>query len=358
MTDTPQIDEKRLEQAAERLFGHVEGTFSVALAYVGDRLGLYGALASAGPSTSTELAAATDLKERWVREWLYQQTAAGVLEHGGGKFSLSAEAAELYSREGSPFFSGGVFGSVIGLLGTLDDLEDSFRTGIGATYDTFGKTFAHGLERLFAPFFRTRLVPEVLPTLDGVVARLEAGARVADIGCGAGVAAVTLAEAFPNSELHGFDNSRLALARAAENQAASSATNVTFHDTTHKRLEEDHSYDLITTFDCIHDMTHPVETIGAIYRSLKPDGTWFVTDIHGHPTFEENLAEQPLSGMMYGFSVMCCMRSSLSTADGAGLGTLGFTETVARKVAEDAGFTRFTRHDFEHPMNDFYEVRP
>lgn len=358
MSDAEQIDKQRMEQAAGNLFGHVEGAFTVALAYLGDRLGLYRALATLGSSSSSELAQKAGLKERWVREWLHQQTAARILSHQSGRFELSAEAAELFAQEQSPFFSGGVFGAVIGLLENLEDVENSFRTGVGAPYDTFGKTFAKGLERMFAPFFRTRLVPEVLPRLDGLVGKLEQGARVADVGCGAGVALVTMAQSFPRSEFHGFDNSRLALGRAAKNKEQAGVDNLSFHDTTHQRLEEDRSYDFITTFDCIHDMTHPVETIAAIYRSLKPDGTWFVCDIHGHATFEENLSEQPLSGMFYGFSVLCCMRSALSTEDGAGLGTLGFTETVARKIAEQAGFTRFQKHDVEHPMNDFYEVRP
>ena len=358
MAEAQKIDQHKLEQAAGNLFGHVEGAFSIALAFLGDRLGLYRVLALLGPSTSSELAQQAGLKERWVLEWLRQQTAARILTHAGGRFELTAEAAELFSREESPFFAGGVFGAVIGLLETLDDVEDSFRTGIGGTYDTLGKTFAAGLERMFAPFFRTLLVPQVLPRLDGLVEKLEQGARVADVGCGAGVALVAMAQAFPRSDFRGFDNSRIALGRAAENKARAGVENLHFHDTTHQRLEEDQSYDFITTFDCIHDMTHPVETIGAIYRSLKPDGTWFVSDIHGHPTFEENLSEQPLSGMFYGFSVLCCMRSALSTEDGAGLGTLGFTETVARAVAEKAGFTRFQKHDLEHPMNDFYEVRP
>jgi ubiquinone/menaquinone biosynthesis C-methylase UbiE len=208
---------------------------------------------------------------------------------------------------------------------------------------------------MMAPFFRTRLVPDVLPALDGIEERLRRGAKVADVGCGAGVALEIMAREYPASRFHGYDNSRMALGRAYER--AQALANLTIHDTTHQRLEEDGSYDLITTFDCIHDMTHPTETIGAIRRSLAPDGTWFVADVHGHGTFEENVEEQPFAGMFYGFSVLCCMRAALSTPDGEGLGTLGFHEGAARRMSREAGFSRFAKHDFENPVNDYYEIR-
>jgi ubiquinone/menaquinone biosynthesis C-methylase UbiE len=352
------IDPKKVEERVGALFGKAEGALTCALAHLGDRLGLYAALAEAGPSTSQEFAKRTSLQERWVREWLQQQAAAGLLEHEGGRFSLTPEAVQILAREDSPFFSAGLFGNIVGLLGTLDDLEESFRTGIGASYDSFGRDVTIGIERTLAPFFRTRLVPEVLPLLDGVAEKLESGAQVADVGCGAGVALVEMAKAFPRSEFHGYDNSRHALARAENHRTEAGVTNLTFHETTHERLPEDESIDLITTFDCIHDMTHPTEAILAIRRSLKPDGTWFVADIHGYPTFAENLDSQPLSGLLYGFSVLCCMRAALSVPGGEGLGTLGFPEEVARRMSQEAGFSRFQKHDLQNPLNDYYEIRP
>jgi len=353
-----QPDTQQIEWRLEDLFGKVEGAFTCALGYLGDRLGLYAALADIGPALSEELAGKTGLHERWVREWLRQQAAAGILEHEGGRFHLTPEAEQIFAREDSPFFAAGIFQNVMGLLGTIDGLEESFRTGVGAPYDSFGRQVAVGVERTLAPFFRTRLVPEVLPRLEGAVEKLEAGARVADVGCGAGLALVEMAKAFPRSEFHGYDNSRFALARAEAHKAEAAVANLTFHETTHARLPEDESFDLITTFDCIHDMTHPTEAIAAIRRSLRSDGTWFVADIRGYASFEENLEAQPLSGMMYGFSVLCCMRAALSVRDGEGLGTLGFPENVAREKAREAGFTRFTKHDFDNPLNDYYEIRP
>jgi 2-polyprenyl-3-methyl-5-hydroxy-6-metoxy-1,4-benzoquinol methylase len=353
-----QLDMEKLEERVGALFGKAEGALTCALGYLGDRLGLYAALADAGPSESAELAAKTGLHERWVREWLQQQAAAGILEHESGRFSLAPEAEQIFAREDSPFFGAGLFGNIMGLLATVPGLEESFRTGIGAPYDSFGKEVAIGIERTLAPFFRNRLVPEVLPSLEGVVEKLESGAVVADVGCGAAVALVEMAKAFPRSEFHGYDNSRMALARAELHRSSAGVDNLTLHETTHERLPEDESFDLITTFDCIHDMTHPSEAIGAIRRSLRPDGTWFVADIRGYPSFADNLSSQPLSGLLYGFSVVCCMRAALSVPGGEGLGTLGFPEKVARGMAERAGFTRFRKHDFQNPLNDYYEIRP
>jgi len=352
------VDPVRVRELYTQLFAKVEGALTCALGFVGDRLGLYRALADAGASSSAELAEATGLDERWVREWLHQQTAAGLIEHGDGRFQLSPEAEQVLAREESPLFGSGVFGSAVGLLGTVHDLEESFRTGIGAPYDSFGKDVAVGIERTLGPFVRTRLVPEVLPMLDGVVERLRAGGKVADVGCGAGLALVEMAKAFPEAQFHGFDSSRVALARAEGHRQAAGVTNLELHETTHERLPEDASYALITTLDCIHDMTHPSEALRAIRRSLEPDGTWFVADIHGFPSFEQNLASQPFAGMLYGFSVTCCMRAALSAPGGAGLGTLGFPEDVARQMAGEAGFTRFRKLDLENPLNDYYEIRP
>jgi 2-polyprenyl-3-methyl-5-hydroxy-6-metoxy-1,4-benzoquinol methylase len=352
------LDMAKLEERTRGLFDKAEGALTCALGYLGDKLGLYAALADAGPADSTELAEKTGLHERWVREWLHQQAAAGLLESDGERFHLTPETEQILAREDSPFFGAGVFENVMGLLATVPGLEESFRSGVGAPYDSFGPAVAIGIERTLAPFYRTRLVPDVLPALDGVVEKLASGAKVADVGCGAGVALLEMAKAFPNSEFNGYDNSRTALARAEAHRAGAGLTNVSFHDTTHSRLPEDGSFDLITTLDCIHDMTHPTETIGAIRRSLDPDGTWFVADIRGYPSFADNLASQPLSGLLYGFSVVCCMRAALSVAGGEGLGTLGFHESVAREKAREAGFTRFRKHDFANPLNDYYEIRP
>ena len=152
--------------------------------------------------------------------------------------------------------------------------------------------------------------------------------------------------------------SKYALARAEEKKAQAGVPNVSFHDANGDAIPDDHSFDFISTFDCLHDMANPTPVMHAIYQAIKPDGTWLIADIHSLPTFEENLEQNPLASMFYGFSVLCCMSSAMSEPNGEGLGTLGFTEPVARRMVGQVGFSRFKQHDFNNPINAYYEVRP
>ncbi len=354
-----QIDRDKVQQMAEHTMGFLAGAVISGMIYLGDKMGLYQALDGAGPVTSDDLAQKTGLHERWLREWLEGQATAGLLEYKGNRtFALSAEAALVLSNENSPAFLAGGFCSLPQQIGVLEQLPKSFQTGLGLPYDAFGPEGARGIERFLAPWFQAHLVPKALPALDGVVPKLEAGAKVADVGCGAGVALLKIAEAFPQAECHGYDISKHALARAEENKAKAGVQNVSFHDANGDAIPADRSFDFIATFDCLHDMANPTPVIQAIYDALKPDGTWLIADIHSFPTFEENLEQNPLAPLMYGFSVMCCMSSAMSIPDGEGLGTLGFTEPVARQMVGGAGFSRFKRHDFDNPINAYYEVRP
>ncbi len=358
---TPQtIDPEKLEATVEQVFGYLGGAVIASMIYLGDHLGLYRALAAVDDAvTSDELAAKTGLHERWVREWLRGQAAARLVDYRGeGRFALSPEGKMVLANEHSPAFAAGGFCGLPQQFAVLERLPESFRTGRGLPYDAFGVEGNRGVERMFAPWFRTMLVPVALPALDGVAAKLEAAATVADVGCGAGVALLEMAKAYPRSQFHGYEISKHALTRAAVNLAESGLRNVTFHDANGDALPGDASFDFITTFDCLHDMANPAPVIGAIRKAIKPDGTWLIADIKSHPTFEGNLAENPMAGMMYGFSVLSCMSSALSEPGGAGLGTLGFTEEVARTMTGAAGFSRFRTHDFENPMNAYYEVRP
>jgi 2-polyprenyl-3-methyl-5-hydroxy-6-metoxy-1,4-benzoquinol methylase len=344
----------------ERLFGYMQGAVVSSLVYLGDQLGLYRAMQDAGPMTSSELAERTGLHERWVREWLRNQGAAQLLAYRGeDRFELTPElAAVLADEENSVMFSAGAFEGVPSLVSVLQPLKESFRTGLGLPYDAQGESGNHGVARMFAPWFRHMLVPAILPALDGVVSKLEAGATVADVGCGAGIALLAMGQAFPNSDLHGYELSQHALALAEKNKSDVGVQNVTFHDVRGEQLPDDGSFDFVTTFDCIHDMTHPTQVIGAIRKAVKDDGTYLIADINAKATYEENVEENPMAAMMYGFSVLSCMSSALSEPDGEGLGTLGFHEAVAREKTAAAGFTRFKVHDFGNPLNMYYEVRP
>jgi 2-polyprenyl-3-methyl-5-hydroxy-6-metoxy-1,4-benzoquinol methylase len=358
-TAAQNVDMDKAKKTAEHVFDLLGGALISGMIYLGDRLGLYQALQGAGPLTGDELARKTGLHERWIREWLQGQAAAGLLDYKGeGRFALSPEAALVLADEHSPLFLAGGFCALPQQMAVLERLPESFKSGLGLPYDAFGPEGARGVERLLAPWFHTQLVPVALPKLEGVVAKLKAGVKVADVGCGAGVALIEMAKVYPQSAFHGYDISQYALARADANKAQAGVRNVTFHDAGRDALPGDASFDFITTFDCLHDMAHPAVIIRAIRQAMKPDGTWLIADIHGQPTFEENLTNNPLAALMYGFSVLCCMSSALSEPGGAGLGTLGFPEPVARQMVAEAGFTRFKSHDFDNPINAYYEVRP
>jgi len=352
-------DLEQIKAFVFQVFHHLEGAVVSGMIYLGGRLGLYHAMNGAGAVTSEELAAKTGLNERWVREWLRGQAAAKLIRYAGdGRFELTPEGTLVLATDASPAFAAGIFAGLPDQFNVLKQLPESFRTGIGLPYDAFGHEGNRGVELGFAPWYRSMLVPMALPALDGVVDKLQAGAKVADIGCGAGVALIEMAKAYPGSQFHGYDIARYALAQAETNKKEASVTNVHFHDASGDAIPGDGSFDFVTTFDCLHDMTRPDLVMKAIRKAIKSDGTWLIADINAKNTFEENLERNPMVAMMYGFSVMSCMSSALSEPGGLGLGTLGFSEDVARKMTSDAGFHRFKKHDFENPMNAYYEVRP
>jgi SAM-dependent methyltransferase len=361
------VDPERVRQFAYLLFGKLEGAVTSGMVYLGERLGLYGALAgAAGPLTSAELAERTGLHERWVREWAGNQAAAGLVEStpgpgadgGGDRFALTPEAVAVLVDASSPAHGIGTFTQLPDLMATLEELPAAFRTGLGFDYDSHGPEAAASVERSFEPWYQNFLLPVALPALDGVVERLQRGGMAIDVGCGAGVAVCLLAAAFPESEVHGFEISTLALRRAEARKAALGLSNAHFHDPRSEPLPDDHRADLVTTFDCIHDMTAPEKVVAAIRRSIADDGAWLLVDMKAFDTLEENRTRNPMASLMYGMSVLLCLSSSMSEPDGAGLGTLGLPESKARELAEDAGFGRFRRLDIEHPINAFYEIRP
>jgi len=355
---TAAIDPAKVAEIGERTIGYLAGASVAALVYIGDQLGLYRALHGAGRVTSTELAARALLDERWVREWLHGQASAGLVGYAGaGRFELSAEQAAVLADEDDPAFAAGRFALVVPLLNRWESLFESFRSGRGVPYNQLGADHAIGESRFSAPWMRANLVPVILPGLPGVAARLEAGAKVVDVGCGSGKALLEMAKAYPKSELHGYDASELAIQLARRNLADAGVTNVAFHHAAAETLSADASSDFVLTWDCLHDMTAPAEAVRAIRAAIKQDGTWLIVDVNGMATPEEN-HDHPLGGLLYGFSVLDCLACGTSEPGGAGLGTLGLPEAVARQMTSDAGFTRFTVHDFGNPLNSFYEVRP
>jgi SAM-dependent methyltransferase len=354
------LDSDRLRAVQFLVFSKLEGAMTAAMIHLGDRLGLYRALASSdSPLTSAELADRAGFAERWVREWAFNQAAARILTvDDSERFSLSPEAAAVLADPANDAFGMGWFHDLPQAMAALETLPDSFRTGLGHNFDSRGREVAVGMERSFEPWNRAHLVTEVLSELDDVTGKLTGGGRAVDIGCGAGGAVLLLAEAYPASHVAGYDISEHALARAAERLGDSGLANASFHDARVDPLPDDHSVDLVTTFDCIHDMTDPQGMMNTIRAVLRDDGAWLLVDIKALDTFAENAERNPMASLMYGVSVISCMSSGLSEPGGVGLGTLGLSPARAEAMARAAGFTRFRTLPVEHPVNAFYEIRP
>ena len=361
MSDSPvavNIDPEELKLFAFNVWNFKQGEVVSLMIQIGDRLGLYRALDGLGPVTAAELAEKTGLKERWLLEWLKNQAAAKLLEyHDGDRFELTSVGAEVLANEGDSIaFAAGAFTGATP-PDTVDKLVEAFKTGVGVSYQDMGPCAAHRTERMLGPWTKLSLVPQIIPSLDGVAKKLSDGAEVVDVGCGAGVALLAMAQAYPDSQFHGYDPSGHAIERAKANATNRGLTNVTLHHAGGEALPEEPTYDFVITFDCIHDMTRPDRVIASIRKTIKPDGTWLIKDIRSKPGFKNNL-KNPMLAMLYGFSVSACMSAALSEPGGAGLGTLGFNSEVAEKMVREAGFTRFQLHDFDDPSNLYYEVRP
>jgi len=356
-SQTP-VDPDELKAYSFRVWNYKQGEMVALMIHLGDRLGIYQAMEGAGPLSPAELATRMGLQERWLLEWLRGQVAARLLDyHKDGRFELSPiGAAVLADEKDSIAFASGAFTG-----GTppeiTEKLVDAFRTGVGLSYEEMGPNAAHRTERMLGTWVRLALVPQIIPEMEGVHEKLTAGAVVADVGCGSGVALIAMAEAYPRSTFVGYDPNSHGIERAREQVAEHGLTNVELHLEGGEALPEEPRFDFMLTFDCIHDMPHPARVIAAIRRAILPDGTWLIKDIRSRPRFEDNL-KNPMLAMFYGFSVSACMSSALSEPGGAGLGTLGFNPEVAQKMVTEAGFTRFKEHDFNDPANLYYEVRP
>jgi len=352
-------DLEKLSAYAKNVFGALSGAMTAAMVWLGDRLGLYRALAAVDDANAEELASRTGLHARWVAEWLRQQGAAGFLEHRGGeRFALPFEGRLVLADDASPACGIGFFTHLPETMGVLARLPESFHTGVGLPYDAFGPEGAAGIERGFASWFRAFLVPIILPQVDGLVDALAAGGAVADVGCGAGVALLEIARAFPRADCHGWDVSTHALDRAEGNRQAAGLTNVRFHDARREPLASDQGFTLVTTFDCLHDMTDPAAAAGAIRGAIRDGGAWIIGEIKAREDYAANLEKNPMAALMYGTSVMTCMSSALSEPGGAGLGTLGLPPKALQRLVRDAGFRSFATLAVEHPVNAFYVARP
>ena len=361
---TTEPNPDQLKMFSFNVFSQLSGAVTAGMIHIGDRLGIYRALADAPHALdSVQLADRCGLHERWVREWLGNQVAARIViaDHSqpeNPRFSLTPEGRAVLADADHPAFGMGMFHRLPATMERLSELPTCFSTGIGFDYDAHGHDGAVGIERSFEPWSNANLVPVVLPAIDGVVSRLTAGIEVADIGCGAGSAVCTMAAAFPNSSFVGYDISRHALEIARSKANDRGLRNVRFVDPREEPLPEDGRFGFVATFDCIHDMTNPSKMVGSIRRAVSDNGVWLLVDIKALDTLEQNVAKNPMAALMYGISVLSCMASALSEPNGEGLGTLGLPPSRAEALAREAGFSTFATLEIPHSVNAFYEVRP
>jgi SAM-dependent methyltransferase len=350
------IDGAKLEQFVFRAVEEVGATLNAALVVMGDRLGLYRALAGAGGLTPVELARRSGVSERYVREWLNAQAAGGYVEYDAAAdtYALPPEQAVALTQEDSPAYLPGFFQVALGTVIDSPRVVETARSGEGFGWHEHNHDVFEGVERFFRPGYNANLVAAWLPALDGVVEKLEAGAKVADIGCGHGASTILMAQAFPKSTFVGSDyhagSIETARARAEE---AGVADRVTFEAVP----AADHpgaGYDLVTMFDCLHDMGDPVGASRQVRRLLTDDGTWMIVEPMAGDRIEDNL--NPVGRAYYGFSTFLCTPASLSQEVGLALGAQA-GEARIHDVVSAGGLSRF-RRAAETPFNLVFEARP
>jgi 2-polyprenyl-3-methyl-5-hydroxy-6-metoxy-1,4-benzoquinol methylase len=357
MTSHPALDQAKVEAFVHKVLGDTSAALTTTLAVLGDRLGLFKDLAAHGPATSEELASRMGINERYAREWLGGMASAGYLEYEptSRRFMLPPEHAPALAQEGGPVFFGGVYQMMTGMSGVLDRLTAAFRAGGGVPQSAYHDDMWDGMERFSINWFENLLTQQWIPAMPDVQAKLERGAQVADVGCGRGRALIKLAQAFPIARYIGYDGFGPTIERAMANaRAAGVADRVRFEQRdVSKGLPE--QYDVITTFDVVHDAVDPVGLLRTIRQGLRPHGVYVCLDINCSDKLEEN--NGPLGAMFHGFSVLYCMTTSLA-GGGMGLGTLGFHEPKVRELCAEAGFSNVRRVPLENPFNNLYEIRP
>jgi SAM-dependent methyltransferase len=347
------MDEAKLHEFMGKLVTDMGRAAMIANVILGEELGLYRAMADSTPITSEALATKTGCNPRLIREWLHAQAAAGYVEQVEGQFRLPPEQALALAVEDSPVYVAGGAVVLASLFLDKDKLVTAMRSNGALAWGDHHPSMFGGTERFFRPGYRAHLVPEWLPALEGVVPKLEAGATVADVGCGHGASTVIMAQAFPASRFFGFDYHAPSIATAKQRAAEGGVTDrVTFAQATAKTYDG-HDYDMVCFFDCLHDMGDPVGAARHAHQALKPDGTVLLVEPFAGDQLPENL--NPVGRLFYAASTFICTPNSLSQEVGLGLGAQA-GEARLRQVFIEAGFTRFRRATAT-PFNLILEAR-
>jgi SAM-dependent methyltransferase len=354
MTVQQSIDQAKTEAFVGKVLTDVTSTVTTVMASIGDRLGLFKHLASS-PATSVELAERAHIDERYAREWLSEMASAGYLVYDpiSQHFTLPSEHVPVLAEEGGPFFLGGAHQMLMAEIGPLNQLLQAFQQGGGVPVEDYGPDLWEGQARFSGGFFEHLLVPVWLPAMPEVQAKLERGALVADVGCGQGRALIKLAQSYPQSRYVGYDVFAPSVATAtAVAQAAGVADRVHFEclDASEGLPEQ---YDIITTFDVVHDAASPLRLLRAIREGLRLDGRYICMEANGSDKLEENVGL--IGSLFYGVSVLYCMTTSLAN-HGEGLGTMGLPETKLRALCSEAGWSPVRRVPIEIPFNNLYEI--
>jgi len=352
----PQLDEDKLMQFVFRAVEEVGAALNAALVVWGDKLGLYQAMAGAGPLTPGELAERTGTAERYVREWLNAQAAGGFVSYDPdtGRYTLPPEQAVALTDPDSPAYLPGFFQIALGSVLDSPLITAAARTGAGFGWGEHGPDVLDGCERFFRPGYNANLTTAWLPALDGVVAKLERGARVSDVGCGHGSSTILMAQAYPNSTFIGTDYHDGSIQTARSRAREAGVDDRVQFETTPAAAYAGDGYDLVTMFDCLHDMGDPVGAARHVHGTLKPDGAWMIVEPNAADRVEGNL--NPVGRAYYAFSTLLCTPASLSQDVGLALGAQA-GEARIRDVVTAAGFTRF-RRAAETPFNLVFEARP
>src|SRR5271154_2165480 len=349
------IDMDKLNTFIGRFVGDLGAAVHAGMVVIGEKLGLYKALA-AHAMTSAELATKTATDERYVREWLSSQAAGGYITYDDktDKFSLSEEQAFTLANEDSPAYLPGAFQLALGSLAAVPRITESFRSGAGMGWHEHDEDVFHGCEKFFRPSYAANLISSWIPSLQGVKQKLEAGARVADVGCGKGASTVLMAKAFPKSQFFGFDYHDKSIEAARETAKREGfADRVTFEVAKAKEYPGK-DYDFVAVFDCLHDMGDPVGAAAHVRESMNADGTWMIVEPFANDQLKDNL--NPVGRVYYSFSTLLCTPCSRSQEVGLCLGAQAGEARIG-EVVNQAGFSRFRRAT-ETPFNIVYEARP
>ncbi len=350
------IDQNKLNEQLGKAVVDFGATYHAALTVIGDRLGLYKTLAESGPLTPEELAGKTGTTERYVREWLSCQAAGGYVTYDPEtkKFHLSEEQVLMLADETSPAFLPGAFQVAVSAIMSLPEIEKRFSTGEGFGWHEHRHGVFEGTERFFRPGYAANLVSSWIPALDGVEEKLRKGALVADVGCGHGASTILMAKTYPKSTFIGYDYHKPSIEWARKAAAGAGASGNTSFETAASKDYPGTDFDLVTFFDCLHDMGDPVGASAHVLKSLAKDGTWMIVEPFANDNLEDNL--NPVGRAYYGASTLICTPASLSQEVGAALGAQA-GEARLREVVTKGGFTRFRRAT-ETPFNLIFEARP